>query len=205
MDWKNGKNTLGDYLYLTSNSLLVNIHLSCCRNPQPSEVNGIWNDNKESLMRFAERAFSRVYGKVVNSNGADVTDAVIKFSGTKVVANVSAITGHYQKYLLPRQYVVTADHHSLDMVSHDVIITGKTPVRQDFLLYEKPQYKHHKYDDLVKHLNDLTQLCPNITKMSSMGKSREGKDLWVLELSGNPGKPKPGKPEFAYIAGKSDV
>ena len=184
------------------NNLQVNIHLSCCRNPSPDKVNSIWNDNKEALYRFAEKSFSRVYGKIVNSDGNGVSDAVVKFSGTgDLFANVSAATGYYEKYLLPKQYVVTADHHSLDVVSHDVSLTGNFPARQDFVLLERPQYKHHKYDDLVAHLSQLVEQCPNITRMSSMGKSRQGKELWVLEISDNPGQHESGEPEFAYIAG----
>lgn len=200
---KSEKNTLGDYLYNALNALHVNVHLSCCRNPPASQVSAIWNDNKESIYRFVEQSSSRIYGKVVNSNGEDVTDAIVKFSGTGgLFANVSADNGFYERYLLPKQYVVTADHHSLDIISHDVLLTGDSPVRQDFILLERPQYKHHKYDDLVKHLTQLTDQCPNITRLTSMGTSRQRKKLWVLEISDNPGKHEAGEPEFAYIAGR---
>ena len=202
--WKSDKNTLGDYLYGALNALQVNVHLSCCRNPPTSEVATVWNDNKESLYRFVEQSSSRIYGKVVNSNGEGVTDAIVKFSGTGgLSANVSTESGFYERYLLPKQYVVTADHHLLDVISHDVLLTGDSPARQDFVLLERPEYKHHKYDDLVKHLSQLSIKYPNITRLTSMGTSKQGKELWVLEISDNPGQHESGEPEFAYIAGES--
>eukprot|EP00210_Caulerpa_lentillifera_P000762 g737.t1 len=47
---------------------------------------------------------------------------------------------------------------------------------------------------------DLTSnLCPNTTQLYSIGKSVLGRELWVLEISSNPGITEP-KPNFKFVA-----
>lgn len=56
------------------------------------------------------------------------------------------------------------------------------------------------FTPLSRYLNDLHNNYPSITRLYSIGKSVENRDLWVLELSGEPGKHIPGRPEMKYVA-----
>lgn len=43
--------------------------------------------------------------------------------------------------------------------------------------------KYHHYDEMVKLLKNMARKNPNITRLYSIGKSVQGRDLWVMQLS----------------------
>lgn len=55
--------------------------------------------------------------------------------------------------------------------------------------------KYHRYDELVQHMRELVEAYPNLSRMYSVGKTYEGRDIWVVEVTnhetGEPGD-KPG-------------
>lgn len=61
-------------------------------------------------------------------------------------------------------------------------------------------FEHHNYVKMEKILRELSESYPKLTRMYSIGKSVQGRELWVLEISKNPGIHVPGVPEFKYIA-----
>jgi len=60
--------------------------------------------------------------------------------------------------------------------------------------------KHHNYSDMTKVLKTLASQYPKISRLYSIGTSVEGRELWVLEISDEPGHHQILKPEFRYIA-----
>lgn len=81
------------------------------------------------------------------------------------------------------------------MVERDTVATdGKI----DFL--NKPQFVHHNTAAVETFVKRISREYPSITRLYSAGKSVNGKDLWVLEITKNPGKHTFGVPEFKYVA-----
>lgn len=66
-------------------------------------------------------------------------------------------------------------------------------------LKQPESFKHHNHQDLEKFLRDLSIEFPDITYLYSIGKSVEGRDLWVLAIGDNPSVHEAGEPEFQYI------
>lgn len=64
---------------------------------------------------------------------------------------------------------------------------------------DKDLYTHHNYDDMKTFLEKYHHDYPKITRLHSIGKTVEGRDMLVLEISDNPGVHEPGEPEFKYI------
>ncbi|OCT91125.1 hypothetical protein XELAEV_18014180mg [Xenopus laevis] len=65
----------------------------------------------------------------------------------------------------------------------------------------QPQdFRHHRYTDMEIFLRKYSIDYPSITRLYSVGKSVEQKDLYVMEISDNPGIHEAGEPEFKYIA-----
>ena len=58
---------------------------------------------------------------------------------------------------------------------------------------------YHDYDELTAYLSDYAERYPNITNLFSIGQSVGGRELWVIEISDNPGQTELGEPEFKYV------
>ena len=62
-----------------------------------------------------------------------------------------------------------------------------------------PMRSYHNYDELTDFLEGINNQYPDITSLLSIGQSVEGRELWVLEVSDNPGLNEL-EPEFKYVA-----
>ncbi|XP_013815569.1 carboxypeptidase Z [Apteryx mantelli] len=61
------------------------------------------------------------------------------------------------------------------------------------------RFKHHSYSQMVSILKKTASRCSHIATTYSIGRSFEGKDLFVIEFSTKPGHHELLKPEFKYI------
>lgn len=62
------------------------------------------------------------------------------------------------------------------------------------------EYKYHDYDKLTKFLRTTSSKFPNLTALYSIGKSVQGRDLWVMVVSSSPYEHMIGKPDVKYVA-----
>ena len=80
------------------------------------------------------------------------------------------------------------------------IPTTANDFNQVVKIWQKPRiYKHHNYMAMTSFLHTLANLYPNITRLYTAGKSVKGRELWVIEITDNPGIHEPGEPEFKYV------
>ncbi|XP_029573445.1 probable carboxypeptidase X1 [Salmo trutta] len=52
----------------------------------------------------------------------------------------------------------------------------------------KLDFRHHNYKEMRKLMKSVTESCPDITHIYSIGKSHMGLKMYVMEISDNPGK-----------------
>ncbi|XP_017852349.1 carboxypeptidase D isoform X2 [Drosophila busckii] len=62
------------------------------------------------------------------------------------------------------------------------------------------KFEHHNYESMQSYLRNLSASYPTLTRVYSIGKSVQGRDLWVMEIASAPGVHVPGVPEFKYVA-----
>lgn len=53
-------------------------------------------------------------------------------------------------------------------------------------------FHHHSHSQLTAFMHEMANQFPLITRLSSIGKSVENRDLWVIEISDQPGIHEPG-------------
>ena len=58
---------------------------------------------------------------------------------------------------------------------------------------EPREFKHHDHDEMAAFMRDYSTQYPDITRLYEIGESVQGKKLWVMEISDNPGVHEPGR------------
>ncbi len=78
-------------------------------------------------------------------------------------------------------------------------ILKRNGLKAAFQKINKSRVSYPSYGENVSKLKKLHKDHPEITKLFSIGKSVEGRDLWVMKISDNPNKDE-FEPEFKYIS-----
>lgn len=65
--------------------------------------------------------------------------------------------------------------------------------------YHAVEFKHHNYVTMERYLRELVASYPNITRLYSIGTSVQGRELYVVEVTRDPGQHSPEKPEVKYV------
>lgn len=87
----------------------------------------------------------------------------------------------------------------IDATLGDIPFTAND-LKDIFLKWRRPMaFIHHNYDQMTTFLRNYAASFPDIARLYSIGKSVENRELWVFEISDNPGCHEPGEPEFKYV------
>ncbi|XP_028403606.1 carboxypeptidase D-like [Dendronephthya gigantea] len=82
---------------------------------------------------------------------------------------------------------------------------GKLSVRSDVEVVSKlldvDEFKHHSYEEMLWFMKYFASKYSDIASLYDIGESVQNRKLWVLEISGNPGKHDPGEPEVKLVGG----
>ncbi|XP_065172246.1 carboxypeptidase D-like [Atheta coriaria] len=227
--WYEVRGGMQDFNYVHSNCFEVTFELSCCKFPWAKVMPREWRINKEPMLAFIEASHWGVKGLVNDKAGEPVLDADVVVEGLNHNITTSN-RGEYWRLLLPGTYSMYATaygYKTSDPVSVQVE-EGRTSI-QHFILerhapdenakgavrpYQQLQevrderagqisaedMRHHHYDAMRHFLEEYAKSYPNITRMKSIGKSVQGRELFVFIIGNTPDKHVAGKPEFKYVA-----
>jgi len=107
-EWYIVKGGMQDFNYLFSNCMEMTIELSCCKYPLETELQGHWQDNKESLLSYLEAALGGLRGLVTDKNGTAVQGAVVTIFGLEEKNVTTSFMGEWWRLLAPGTYCVRA-------------------------------------------------------------------------------------------------
>ncbi|MFT7803295.1 carboxypeptidase D [Arapaima gigas] len=89
------------------------------------------------------------------------------------------------------------------METGEVPVTSESPnatAEPEHSPIQPQDFRHHHYSDMELFLLRYSTDYPAIARHYSIGKSVENRELYVMEISDNPGVHEEGEPEFKYIA-----
>ena len=201
--WYDVPGGMQDYNYLHSNCFEVTFELSCCKYPRAKHLSKEWENNREALISFIEQVHRGISGFITDTNGHPVVNATIHIHQIEHDVK-SASYGDYWRLLVPGNYTitVTADGYLPNTIS-GIVVTNSTVTRLNFTLdYMRiypNNFSHHSNEEVKGFLHSYAKVFSSITRIYSIGKSVNGVDLWVMEISDNPGIHELGEPEFKYI------
>uniref|UniRef100_A0A673IYW7 Carboxypeptidase D, b n=1 Tax=Sinocyclocheilus rhinocerous TaxID=307959 RepID=A0A673IYW7_9TELE len=185
-----------NYNYFKGNCFEVTFGLSCCKYPPASQLFIEWTNNKEALLAYIHQAHIGVRGFVMTRSGFGLPNATISISGTD--HNITTwMFGDYYRLLLPGRYDITANPSEQPMITNDRLSTPGPPTSRSPI--HTLDFQHHSYDDMEMFLQLLSAIHPSITYLKSAGRSVQGRNLYVMEISTNPGVDQQGAIAYGHI------
>ena len=80
-------------------------------------------------------------------------------------------------------------------------LSVKSDVEVVSKLLDVDEFKHHNYEETLWFMKYFASKYSDIASLYDIGESVQNRKLWVLEISGNPGKHDPGEPEVKLVGG----
>ncbi|KAG5682478.1 hypothetical protein PVAND_011829 [Polypedilum vanderplanki] len=225
--WYDLSGGMQDFNYVFTNCFEITLELSCCKYPSRNELPIEWHKNKKSLLEYMKLVHMGMKGLVKDVDGYPIREAEIFVQGMEEKPVRTTERGEYWRMLTPGTYYVRAVAFGFVPSRYmEVVINESEPVIVNFTLTPsddvegksrakrktvkvgadefgfifKTDFKYHNYVDLEKFLKEIHETYPKLTRLYSIGKSVENRDLWVLEISTQPGIHRAMIPEFKYIA-----
>ncbi|XP_076061640.1 carboxypeptidase E-like isoform X2 [Oratosquilla oratoria] len=148
--WYSVVGGMQDFNYLASNSMEITLEVGCNKYPPASDLEGYWNDNKNSMMEYLWQAHTGVKGIVTDSlTGKGIPEAIItlrnitRINATHVLNEEinhdveTAHDGDYWRILTSGEYRITASARDYIPLTHNVIVHNEAyqpATRRDFTL-----------------------------------------------------------------------
>eukprot|EP00741_Cyanophora_paradoxa_P021717 tig00000241_g20962.t1 len=115
------------------------------------------------------------------------------------VGHVKRETPHVASHISETQLRRLRSHGlQVDVLNDPSPANAREAMRRS--LKEAPgEYDHfHNYNELTTKLQSLAAAYPNLATLSSIGKSVQNRELWVMRITDNPHDQEP-EPEFKYV------
>ncbi|KAG1677167.1 Carboxypeptidase D [Nymphon striatum] len=199
---KKMSNSLLDYAYKHYRTTMLAAAVSCCKYPTPNGIPALWQDNSVPIMNFLKSAQQGIRGSVLDVNGYPIINATVTVDPNTEPLPLDPTTAQFSLFLSPKKHAI-------------IVKASGFALRSEMFLIQQDQYKQltmvmdpikefisfHNYAEMTNYLQGLTLTYPNITKLYSIGKSVNNKDIWVLKMGGKIKENPSNIPKIKYVAG----
>ncbi len=134
-DWYVVTGSIQDWSYYATDCIDVTIEVSNTKWPASAQLDGFWNDNRESLLHFIQAARYGVNGVVTGSDTGLPLDATVTVTGNAKSVHTDPTHGDYYKLLDTGTYELTFSATGyLSKTISGVSTTWGTPTILDIVL-----------------------------------------------------------------------
>ena len=102
-DWYSVDGGMQDYNYLNSNCFEITVEQGCYKFPFASELQNIWNDNREALVAYIKQVHRGIAGFVKDDSGAPIANASVVVMGRDHPV-LTTVNGEYWRLLTEGEY-----------------------------------------------------------------------------------------------------
>uniref|UniRef100_A0A803VV63 Carboxypeptidase D n=1 Tax=Ficedula albicollis TaxID=59894 RepID=A0A803VV63_FICAL len=220
--WYDVEGGMQDYNYVWANCFEITLELSCCKYPLTSELPKEWENNRESLLAFIEKVLRAGLAWSLAGWSGGGTAGCFGLCSAELLAEASCFPHSYTPVTKENIEVKEGDATEVNFSLQPAVmppapnvtqltaapapVTAITPtpvqapnptsVREPI---QPVDFRHHHFSDMEIFLRRYANEFPGITRLYSVGKSVELRELYVMEISDNPGVHEAGEPEFKYI------
>lgn len=122
-DWYPIRGGMQDFNYWVYGCAEITVEVSCCKYPQPSELNTIWLQNKKSLIEYLKLANTGVRGIVKFENGQVASYLTVKIDQREPFFKTGPL-GEYYRILLPGTHKLSLALGCDEIYSTNIEITA---------------------------------------------------------------------------------
>ncbi|XP_060595456.1 carboxypeptidase D-like isoform X2 [Ruditapes philippinarum] len=173
---------LMDEVYNKYHSLMLSVHMSCCKFPEGDKLPEIWMDSLQPLLNLVSKSTQGTYGKVTNVQGSMIPDTKIKIDH-HVQTHPVTPTGEFYFLMTEGTHILEISAPGYESLTQRVLVSSDSVTKLSVqLTSEISKIDYHQYDDLHKIVSNITTACSDRAKLVSFGKSMSGKDLWMVDF-----------------------
>lgn len=122
-DWYSIDGGMQDYNYLQSSCFEITIEQGCRKYPHASELENVWNANRNALILFMKEVHGGVKGFVMDEMGSPISNARIDVVG-RTHSVFSAKNGDYWRLLVSGHYTIRVTAAGFNTTEKSVVVTS---------------------------------------------------------------------------------
>ncbi|HEX6852806.1 MAG TPA: M14 family zinc carboxypeptidase [Candidatus Polarisedimenticolaceae bacterium] len=135
-DWYAIRGGMQDWMYVWRGGKEITLEVSAAKWPAANQLGQFWTDNRESMLRYLERAHEGLRGIVRGADSGAPLAATITTVGNDMKSFTDPQVGDYHRLLTPGRYDVrfSATGYASRIVRDVEIAPGSPPTRLDVAL-----------------------------------------------------------------------